>query len=146
MNCHCCCHNNNSQHLLNLFDVKHCSKCFFCFPPSLPQSPPVHSCIFQSQVLLVVACGTPPQHGLTSSAMSTPRIRTGETLDWRGGARKLNHLVTGPAPSKCFLSFYPYRGPNRSLKNIPILNIMNQIYCSSLFTSITIFWICAFMF
>uniref|UniRef100_F7E4N9 Collagen triple helix repeat containing 1 n=1 Tax=Equus caballus TaxID=9796 RepID=F7E4N9_HORSE len=31
-------------------------------------------------VLLVVACGTLPQRGLMSSAMSTPRIRTNETL------------------------------------------------------------------
>ncbi|XP_070372702.1 radial spoke head 14 homolog isoform X3 [Equus asinus] len=32
------------------------------------------------RVLLVVACGTLPQHGLMSSAMSVPRIRTNETL------------------------------------------------------------------
>nr|XP_044635562.1 progesterone-induced-blocking factor 1 [Equus asinus] len=32
------------------------------------------------QVLPVVACGMPPQHGLTSGAMSAPRTRTGETL------------------------------------------------------------------
>uniref|UniRef100_A0A9L0IJL6 KRAB domain-containing protein n=1 Tax=Equus asinus TaxID=9793 RepID=A0A9L0IJL6_EQUAS len=34
-------------------------------------------------VLLVVTCGTPPQHGLMSSAMSAPRIRTNETLGRR---------------------------------------------------------------
>ena len=31
-------------------------------------------------VLLVVACGTLPQHGLMSSTMSAPRIQTNETL------------------------------------------------------------------
>ena len=31
-------------------------------------------------VLLVVACGTLPQRGLVSSAMSAPRTRTNETL------------------------------------------------------------------
>ena len=52
----------------------------FYFFPFSPQSPPVHSCIFLLWVLLVVACGTLPQHGLMSSAMFVPRIRTNETL------------------------------------------------------------------
>uniref|UniRef100_A0A9L0RWW9 tRNA methyltransferase 11 homolog n=1 Tax=Equus caballus TaxID=9796 RepID=A0A9L0RWW9_HORSE len=37
-------------------------------------------------ILLVVACGTPPQRGLTSGVMSAPRIRTGETLDRQSGS------------------------------------------------------------
>ena len=40
----------------------------------------------------------PPQHGLMSSAMSAPRIQTGETLGHRSGVRKLNHSAVGPAP------------------------------------------------
>ena len=50
------------------------------FSPFSPQSPPVHSCIFFVWVLLVVACGTLPQCGLMSSAMSAPRVRTNKTL------------------------------------------------------------------
>ena len=41
-----------------------------------------------------------PQHGLMSSTMSTPRIRTSETLGCRSGAHKLNHL--GTRPVSCF--------------------------------------------
>ena len=52
----------------------------FYFFPFSPQSPQVHSCIFFVVGLLVVACGTLPQRGLMSSAMSAPRIRTNETL------------------------------------------------------------------
>ena len=44
------------------------------FFPSPSQSPPVHSCIFQLQVLLAVLCGTPPQHGLMRGSRSTTRI------------------------------------------------------------------------
>ena len=66
---------------------------FFFFTPN----PSVHSCVFQLWVLLVVACGTPPQHNLTSSATSTPKIRTGETLGRRSGTRELNHSAMGPA-------------------------------------------------
>ena len=40
----------------------------------------------------------PPQHGLMSGAMSSPRIQTGETLGRRSGAHELNHSATGPAP------------------------------------------------
>uniref|UniRef100_A0A5F5PSX9 D-aminoacyl-tRNA deacylase n=1 Tax=Equus caballus TaxID=9796 RepID=A0A5F5PSX9_HORSE len=50
------------------------------------------------QVLLVVACGTPPQSDLTNGAMSMPRIQTGETLGCCSGARELNHSTTGLAP------------------------------------------------
>uniref|UniRef100_A0A9L0JLB2 Prostaglandin E synthase 3 n=1 Tax=Equus asinus TaxID=9793 RepID=A0A9L0JLB2_EQUAS len=49
-------------------------------------------------VLPVVACETLPQHGLTSGAMSAPRIQTGETLGRCSRARELNHSATGPAP------------------------------------------------
>ena len=67
---------------------------FLLFLPKLL----VHSCVF-----LVVgpsSCGMwdAIQHGLTSGAMSAPRIRTGETLGRRSGARELNHSATGPAP------------------------------------------------
>uniref|UniRef100_A0A9L0J706 Minichromosome maintenance 9 homologous recombination repair factor n=1 Tax=Equus asinus TaxID=9793 RepID=A0A9L0J706_EQUAS len=44
---------------------------------SAPQYIVVYSSLW---VLLVVACGTPPQRSLMSSAMSAPRIRTNETL------------------------------------------------------------------
>ena len=53
---------------------------------------------FELWVLLVVACGMPPQHGLMSSAMSAPRIRTGETLGCQSGPRELNHSAMGLAP------------------------------------------------
>ena len=60
----------------------------FFFPKDFifPLSPKAPRCIvvyFQLWVLLVVACGMPPQHGLMSGAMSAPRIRTGETLGRR---------------------------------------------------------------
>ena len=71
---------------------------FFLFSALSPQIPPAHSCISQLQVLLVVACGTPPQCGLTSSAMSAPRIQTCKTLGCHSGAQELNHLAMGPAP------------------------------------------------
>ena len=44
---------------------------FFPFSPKAPRYIAVY---FQLWVLLVVACGTPPQHGLMSGAMSVPRI------------------------------------------------------------------------
>ena len=72
---------------------------FFLFLPKAPQYIVV---CFQLWVLLVVACRTPPQRGLTSSAMSGPRTRTGETLGRRSGEQETNHSVTGPAPSFFF--------------------------------------------
>ena len=45
--------------------------------------------------ILIVGCGTLPQRGLTSSAMSAPRI---QTLGRRSGARELNHSAMEPAP------------------------------------------------
>ena len=39
-----------------------------------------------------------PQRGLMSSAMSTPWIRTSETLGCRNGVCELNHSATGLAP------------------------------------------------
>ena len=50
---------------------------FFLFLPKAPQYIVVYSSLW---ILLVVACGTLPQCGLMSSAMSAPRIRTNETL------------------------------------------------------------------
>ena len=50
-----------------------------------------------------MVCGTLPQHGLRSSAMSAPRIWTSETLGCRGGACEINHLAVGPAPMFNFL-------------------------------------------
>ena len=44
---------------------------FFLFLPKALQYIVVYSSLW---VLLVVACGTPPQHGLMSSAMSASRI------------------------------------------------------------------------
>ena len=51
-----------------------------------------------------MACGTPPQRGLTSGAMSAPRIQTGETLATTVECQ-LHHLATGPAPEVKFLHF-----------------------------------------
>ena len=39
-----------------------------------------------------------PQHGLTSGAMSVPRIQTGKTLGCQSGTHKLNDLAMGLAP------------------------------------------------
>ena len=50
---------------------------FFLFLPQTPRYIVVYSSLW---VLPVVACGMLPQHGLMSSAMSAPRIRTNETL------------------------------------------------------------------
>uniref|UniRef100_A0A9L0K6R3 Proteasome subunit beta n=1 Tax=Equus asinus TaxID=9793 RepID=A0A9L0K6R3_EQUAS len=44
-------------------------------------------------ILLVVACGTPPQRGLMSSAMSAPRIQTNETL---GRLQRSSRITTQP--------------------------------------------------
>ena len=65
----------------------------FFFLLFIPKCPLVHSCIFYLWVLLVVACGTPPQCGLMSSAMSVPRTRTAKA--W---ATKVEHanLTTRP--------------------------------------------------
>ena len=108
-----CCHPQTYSALILFFFFKlgtwannRCQSSFFSFvvvfsSPKLP----VHSCIFLLSVPLVVACGTPPQHGLISSAMSTPRIWTSETLGSWSGARELNHSAMGPAPNiKCFES------------------------------------------
>ena len=57
---------------------------------------------FQLWVLLVVACGTPPHHGLMSGAVSTPRFWTNETLGRQRGAHELNHSAMGPAPISLF--------------------------------------------
>ena len=46
---------------------------------------------------LALPGGTQPQHGLTSGAMSAPRIQTGETLERLSGAREFNHWAMGPA-------------------------------------------------
>ena len=51
---------------------------FFLFLPKAPRYIVVYSSLW---VLLVTACGTLPQRGLMSSAMSAPRIQTKETLD-----------------------------------------------------------------
>ena len=76
----------------------------FFFFSSSSQSPPVHSCnILVVEYLLVVLCGTPPQHGLMSGAMSMPGIRTHKTLGCRSGAHKLNHSATGLAPQLLIL-------------------------------------------
>ena len=50
---------------------------FFLFLPKAPQYTVVYSSLW---ILLVVACGMLPLHGLMSSAMSGPRIRNNETL------------------------------------------------------------------
>ena len=54
-----------------------------------------------------MACGKPPHRGLTSGALSTPRIRTGKTLGHCSGSGELNHLATGPAPRWEFSVSHP---------------------------------------
>ena len=57
-----------------------------------------------------MACGTPPQCGLTSGAMSPPRIQTCKTLGHRSRARELNQLATRPALGSLMIlsSLVPY--------------------------------------
>ena len=74
---------------------------FFCF---ISPNPPVHGCISELHVLLVVGCGTPPQRGLTSGAMSAPRIRT---LGRRSRAWELNHSATERPPFQPFKTSFP---------------------------------------
>ena len=69
----------------------------FIFPFS-SKAPQYTLTYFQLWVLLVVARGMPPQHGLISGAMSVPTIWTGETPGRWSSSRELNHLATGPAP------------------------------------------------
>ena len=47
-------------------------------------------------------CGTPPQRGLMSGAMSTPRIRTGEKPGHRSGVCEINHWAMGLAQENIF--------------------------------------------
>ena len=68
---------------------------FFPFLPKIPWYLVVY---FQLWVLLVVACGTPPQHGLMSSATSAPRIRTSETLGRQSRVRNLTTWPRGQPP------------------------------------------------
>ena len=65
---------------------------FFLFLPNVPRDIVVYSSLW---VLLVVACGTLPQRGLMSSAMSVE-----PTKHWAACSRahELNHSATGPAP------------------------------------------------
>ena len=58
------------------------------------QSPPVHSCVFL--VVGPASCGM--WDTTSSSAMSAPRIRPGETLSHRSRAHELNHSARGPVP------------------------------------------------
>ena len=68
---------------------------FFLFLPKAPQYTVVYSLLW---VLPVVACVMPPQHGLTSGTLFTPRTWTCETLGCPSRACELNHSATGPAP------------------------------------------------
>ena len=74
-----------------------CPSFFWCvcvlLLPRVPQY--ITVCIFWLWVPLVVLCGMPPQHGLTSGAMSMPRIRTGETPGSQSRAHKLNTQPLG---------------------------------------------------
>src|SRR3712207_6340465 len=62
-------------------------------------------------IFLYFVCGTLPQHGLMSGAMSVPRIQTSETLGHRSGAHELNHPATGPAPVVYFFKRCPFPSP-----------------------------------
>ena len=76
---------------------------FFLFLPKAPQYIVVYSSLW---VLLVVACGTPPQRGPTSSAMSAPRIRTNETLGRLQRSVQTQPLGHGASPRFFFLNLY----------------------------------------
>ena len=70
---------------------------FFLFLPKAPQHTAVYSPLW---VPLFVARGTPPQRGLTSSAMSMPRIQTNETLgrlQWSTRTQPLGHGASPPS-------------------------------------------------
>ena len=80
---------------------------FFLFLPKAHRYIVVYSSLW---VLPVVACGTLPQRGLMSSAMSVPRIRTNKTLCRQhcaacSGVHELNHSATGSAPQGFFLTW-----------------------------------------
>src|SRR3712207_3922322 len=81
------------------------------FSPKAPQYIVVYSSLC---VHLVVACGTLPQRGLTSSAMSAPRIRTNETLGYLQRSARTQPLGHGASPQHGFLNmsgclfFYVY--------------------------------------
>ena len=62
---------------------------FFLF---LPRSSRYKVVYFQLWLPLVAACGTPPQHGLMSGAVSTPRIQTTKIL----GCQSRAHKTTRP--------------------------------------------------
>ena len=68
---------------------------YFFFSFFFPSKPPVHSCIFQLSVLLVVLCEMPPQHGSMSRAMPAPWIPTSETLGHCSRVHELNHSAMG---------------------------------------------------
>ena len=69
---------------------------FFLFLPKAPWYIVVYSSLW---VLLVVACGTLPQRGLMSSAMSVPGIRTNETLGRLQRSTRTWPLGHGASPS-----------------------------------------------
>ena len=88
------------------------------------QSSLVHSCVFLVVCPSSCTCGMPPQHGLMSSAVSAPRIWTGETLGHWSRGSELNHSATKPAPGSILfligmllVVFNP--------KNIPILILLS---------------------
>nr|XP_023499823.1 uncharacterized protein LOC111774057 [Equus caballus] len=76
-----------------------------CFRARSPVSSQDHDCVIKccKKVLLVVLCGTLPQHGLMGGAMSAPRIQTHETLGHQSRVCELNHSAMGPAPENRIL-------------------------------------------
>ena len=74
---------------------------FFLFPPKAPRYIVVYSSLW---VLPVVACGTLPQRGLMSSAMSVPRIRTKENTGPPAAERA--NLTTRPRGQPLPLIFF----------------------------------------
>ena len=89
---------------------------FFLFLPKAHRYTVVYSSLW---VLLVVGCRTLPQCGLTSSAMSTPRIRTNETL----GPLQLEHtnLTTRPRGQPLFLWFLMTNFWGRTFQRLSLL-------------------------
>ena len=96
-----------------------------------------------------------PQHGLTTGAMSVPRIWTGETLGCRSRVHELNHSATGPAPRHCVKVslFYPY---NLSVIWLGLEFLLGNHFSSKFWSHCTVqvsgfgveslmsFWLCCF--
>ena len=95
------------------------------FPP--PKAP-AHSCISQLYVPLVLLCGMQPQHGLTGSARSAPRIQTSEPWPVKAENTNLTTMPLGQPHEKVLipLKYVPRSHPEFLTKLEP--------YCTYIYT------------